>query len=185
MMSSNNTRVLVPAETLRTSRGSTNPYEDDIPKPQGRIPSDARTKKGFCRPKKHPFGQLSSRREETDKHMNGFDISVTFIQKHRQIHLKEDPHIKATRIDRSMMFTASATHNWQDVAVGGVGVVVKYSLLQNLVSITKITDRITHALFKGTLKLISYHAIPRKNVSDETDVEELYENVNHIFPHVF
>ena len=48
--------------TLRTSRGYTNLYEDDIPKPQGRITSDARTTKGLCRPKKNIlFGQLNSR----------------------------------------------------------------------------------------------------------------------------
>ena len=50
------------------------------------------------------------------------------------------------------MFTASATRNRQGAAVGGVGVVVKCALLQNLVSVTKITDRIIHALFKGNPK---------------------------------
>ena len=160
MSSNNNTRVQVPAVTLRTSRGSTNPYEDDIPKPQGRIPSDARTTKGLCRPKKNIlFGQLNSRslsstsaKEELDKHMNDFDISVTCIQEHRQVHIQEDPDIKATRIGRSTKFTASATRNRQGAAVGGVGGVVKCALLQNLVLVTKITDRIILALFKGNPK---------------------------------
>ena len=75
------------------------------------------------------------------------------------------------------MFTAYATRNRQDTAVGGVGVVVKCALLQNLESVIKITDRIIHALFKGN---------PKTNVSDEKD-EEFYESLNptvlHIPPH--
>ena len=152
MSSSNNTRVQVPAVTYL---GYTNPYEDDIPKPQGWIPSDARTTKGLCRPKKNIlFGQPNSRslssssaKEELDKHTNDFDISVTCIQEHRQVHIQEDPDIKATRIGRSTMFTASVTRNRQGAAVGGVGVVMKCVLLQNFVSVTKITDRISDSCY--------------------------------------
>ena len=115
------------------------------------------------------------------------DISVTCIQKHRQVHIQEDPDIKATRIGRSTMFTASATHNRQGAAVGGVGVVVKCALLQNLVSVTKITDRIIHAPFKGNPKTHVISCYSPTNVSDEKDVAEFYESLNqtvlHIPPH--
>ena len=102
-----------------------------------RAPSDTRTTKGLCRPKRNVlFGQLNSRslsftnaKEEFGKHINDFDISVTFNHEHRQVHLQEDPDIKATNIGRSTMFTASATRDRQGAAVGGVGVVVKSTLL--------------------------------------------------------
>ena len=119
MSSNNNTRVQVPSKTLRTSRGSTNPYEDDIPKPQGQILSDAGTTTKLCRPKKNIFfGELNSSslsftgaKEELDKHVNDFDISVICVQEHRQVRLVEDLYTIATRIGRSTMFTASATRN--------------------------------------------------------------------------
>ena len=95
------------------------------------------------------FGQINSSslsttsaKEELDKHMNDFDISVACIEEHRHAHLQDDPYINATTIGRTTMFTASGTRNRQGAAVSGVGVVVKSSLLQNLVSIIKITDRI-------------------------------------------
>ena len=56
--------------------------------------------------------------------MNDFDISVTCFQEHRQ-DLQEDRDIKATNIGRSTMFT----RNRQGAVVGGVGVVVKSTLL--------------------------------------------------------
>ena len=94
-----------------------------------------------------------------------FDISVTCIQEYRQVHIQEDPDIKATRIGRSTMFTASATHTWQCAAVGGVGAVVKCALLQDLVSVTKITDHIIHE----TLRLVISCYSPT-NVGDEKDI---------------
>ena len=78
--------------------------------------------------------------------MENVDISVTYIQEHRQVHIQEDPDIKATRISRYTMSTASSTRDRQGAAVGRVGVVEKCELLQNLVSVTKITDRIIHAV---------------------------------------
>ena len=192
MSSSNNTRVQVATVTLRTSRESANPYEDDIPKPHGQIPSDARATKGLCRSKKNIlFGQLNSRslsstsaKEELDKHINDFDISVTCIQEHRQVHIQEDPPIKATRIGRSTIFTVSATRNRQGAEVGGVGVVVKCALLQNLVSVTMITDRIIHALFKGNPKTLVILCYSPTNISDEKDVVEFYESLNQTVLHI-
>ena len=85
------------------------------------------------------------------------------------------------------MFTASVTHNQQGAAVGGVGVVVKCALLQNLVSVTKITDRIIHALFKGNPKTHVISCYSPTNVSEEKDVVEFYESLNqtvlYIPPH--
>ena len=63
--SNNNTRVQVPAETLRTSRVSIGPYDDDIPKPRGRIPSDVEPTTGLCRPKNILFGQLNDKTNPT------------------------------------------------------------------------------------------------------------------------
>ena len=114
------------------------------------------------------LGSLSSTsaKDEIDKHMDDFYISVTCIQEH----IQEDPDIKATKIGRSTMFTASATRNRQGAAVGGVGVVVKCALLQNLVSVTKITHRIIHALFKEYPKTDVISCYSPINVSDEKDV---------------
>ena len=82
------------------------------------------------------------------------------------------------------MSTASAIPNRQSAAVGGVGVVVKSSLLQNLVSITKITDRVIHALFKGNPKSRFISRYSPTNVSDETNVEEFYESLNQTVLHI-
>ena len=57
----------------------------------------------------------TSAKKELYKHMNDFDISVTCIQEHRQVHLQE-----YIRIDRSTMFLASATRKGQVAAVEGV-----------------------------------------------------------------
>ena len=122
--------------------------------------------------------------KKNSNHMNEFDISVTCIQEYRQVHIQEDPHIKATRIGRSTMLTASATRKRQGAAVGGVGVVVKCALLQNLVSVTKKTDRIMQALFKGNPKAHVISGYSPTNVSDEKDVVEFYESFNQIVLHI-
>ena len=83
-----------------------------------------------------------------------------------------------------MMFTASAIPNRQSAAVGGVGVVVKSSLLQNLVSITKITDRVIHTLFKWNPKSRFVSCYSPTNISEETNVEEFYESLNQILLHI-
>ena len=79
------------------------------------------------------------------------------------------------------MFTASATRNRQGAAVG---VVVKCALLQNFVSVTKITDRIIHALFKGKPETRVVSCYSPTNVSDEKDVAEFYESLNQTVLHI-
>ena len=64
---------------------------------------------------------------------------------------------------------------------------MKCALLENLVSVTKITDRIIHTLFKGNPKTHVISCYSPTTVSDEKDVVELYECLNqtvlHIPPH--
>ena len=55
---------------------------------------------------------------------------------------------------------------------------MKSSLCQNLMSITKITGCIVHALFKRNPKSHVISGYSPTNVSDETDVEEFYESFN-------
>ena len=64
---------------------------------------------------------------------------------------------------------------------------MKCALLENLVSVTKITDRIIHALFKGISKTHVISGYSPTTFSDENDVVEFYECFNqtvlHIPPH--
>ena len=82
------------------------------------------------------------------------------------------------------MVTASATCNRQGAAVGGVGVVVKCALLQNLVPVTRVTDRIIRTLFKGNPKTQVISCYSPTNVSDEKDVVEFHESLNQTVLHI-
>ena len=82
------------------------------------------------------------------------------------------------------MCTASATRNRQGAAVGGVGVVVKCALFQNLVSVTNIADLIVHALFKGNPKTHVISCYSPTNVSDEKDIAEFYDSRNQTVLHM-
>ena len=137
------------------------------------LQSDARTTKGLCRSKKNIFfGQLNSRslsstsaKEELDKHMNDFYISVNCIQEHRQVHIQEAPPIKATRIGSGCRCSQPPRH-----------VKDKVQQLGRWCSSEMCTAPepcVSHQV-KGNLNTHVISCYSPKNVSNEKDVVEFY-----------
>ncbi|XP_038055821.1 craniofacial development protein 2-like [Patiria miniata] len=188
MSSTYSTRVKAPASNL-PSHGTidTLSYDDGVRNSLGRASSDKNSlRKGLARPRKTIlFGQLNCRslsslssREELNKHICDYNLSVTCIQEHRQVHRPEDPDIRISSLGSSTIFTSSATRNRQGAAVGGVAITVQTSLLPLLTSISKINDRIMLAIFKGNPKTYVVSCYSPTNTSDEASITGFYKFLN-------
>jgi len=88
-----------------------------------------------------------------------FNISICAIQEHRIMHSQGDPSICAHNIGPYTLFTASAWKTTSNATVGGVGILIKSSLLSLLETVDKISDRIVPFVVILNQQFLAIHLI--------------------------
>ncbi|XP_066931364.1 craniofacial development protein 2-like [Clytia hemisphaerica] len=191
-MSQNSTRVEAPElsrSILMSDRVQRTRNEVDIQNPFGRVKTDVRKRKGLLKQTSYVFiGQLNCRtlnslsaKKELSIMALKYNISICAVQEHRIMHSAGDPPIYTNTIGPYTLFTASAWKSSVNATIGGVGILVKSSLLSLIQSIDKISDRIVSITFKGNPKttIISCYS-PHSGHSD-LEVEQFFEPLtNHL-----
>ena len=202
---SNKTRVQVPALTpssvsIVKDISLTNEGDGLNPNIAGRLSSDNRHRGGLLRPSKTQFlSQLNCRsltalsaKEELKHHLSLYSTNIATIQEHRQMHKPGDHEVVPHSFGLYTLFTVSAYKNLVNSTIGGVGLVVKTTLLPLLVDIHKVSERILLAVFKGNPKtyiLSCYSPTESQTKEQEECTVNFYNDLKRVTstipPHAF
>ena len=106
-----------------------------------------------------------------------YNIDVICIQWHRYYH--EDLNLKYHEVGKYWtLITASACKNSINATIGGVGILLSPRAIKSLNIIEKISPRIIIATFNGNPNTTVISCYSPTNVSDETEIEDLYTNLS-------
>ena len=107
------------------------------------------------------------------------NIGVICIQEHRYYH--EELNLKYHEVGKYWtLITASACKNSMNSTIGGVGMLVSPHALKSLNSIEKISSRIIIATFNGNPKTTVICCYSPTNISEETEVEDFYNDLSSL-----
>ena len=179
MTQTNSTRVKAPKIAVSVS----SMYDGSISKPLGRIGPDSRSDPGTKPPfiRRSNLFQLStlntrtlnpfSRKQELSHSAFMHHNDIICIQEHRQHH-KES--LRVEHILSYQLITASASKNSANASVGGVGFLLSPRVQKSLLSVEKISSRISILHINGNPRLSVVSCYSPTNCSVTEDKDEFY-----------
>ena len=162
-------------------------YDDATSKPSGRVESDS-CSKTVTKPhfiKRKNIFQLStlntrtinplSRKHELVSSALHHHNDIICIQEHRQHHLEA---LRVEHINTFQLITASATKNSVNASVGGVGFLLSPRAQKSLLSVDKISSRITILHINGNPRLSVICCYSPTNCSDDDVKADFYRSLS-------
>lgn len=191
MTSFNSTRVQAPAPLVPqpnlVSLETNEPSSPNSVEREGGDRTEFRTKnkKSKLLACKHPATfstfnarslSLTSRKQELLSCFSKQKINVLSLQEHRTFH--PNVEFQNTQLGRNKLITTSAWRNSQGTTIGGIGILISPKASENLLSLTKISDRIIIAEFNSNPKTTLISCYSPTNVSDEDNVDDFYSSLS-------
>jgi len=94
---------------------------------------------------------------------------VLSIQEHRMFH--PDTELEHSDLGKNKLIIASAWKNSQGLTIGGIGIILSQRSIDNLFSLSKVSNQIIIAEFKINPKTTFFACYSPTNVSEQADVD--------------
>ena len=185
------TRVSAPATSRDPdSNPIPNVYDGNPPNPDGRAFPD----RGESGPKVHQLLKCKSpiilstlnvrtimkpeRLQELVHNAKQHEIDVICIQEHRIQHTNSELEFKS--VENYQLITSSAYRNRQGFTIGGIGFLLSPKVVNNMLHIEKISDRIMLAEFESNLKMTIISCYSPTNMSEESEAKDFYKDLKGV-----